>query len=111
MAICDIQKLNRTLRADFLHMVENYLTLLKGEIENPDKMKSFECELSNNRKLKFHFIETVTKQKEYKVEFEFDSESEDDIHSVCISDHYSDVEDAIFKINRDISQLFFEYPI
>ena len=111
MAICDIQKLNRTLRADFLHMVENYLNLIKADIENPDKMKSFECDLSNNRKLKFQFIGALTKQKEYEVEFEFDSESDDDIHSVCLSDHYSDVADAIFKINRDISQLFFKYPI
>ena len=111
MAICDIQKQNRMLRGDFLHMIENYLARLKGNIEKPDKMNFFECELSNNRKLKFHFIEDSKNQKGYDLEFESAEDSENDNRCVCLCDNYSDFDDAIFKIRRDFSELFFDYPI
>lgn len=111
MAICDIQKQNRMLRGDFLHMIENYLARLKGDIEKPDKMNFFECELSNNRKLKFHFIEESTKQKCYELEFNTEDDTDRDTRCICLSDSYSDFDDALFKIRRDVSQLFFDYPI
>ena len=106
MSICNIQRQNRILKEDLIAVIENYLKLLRNKIENPHKIISFVCELSNKRKLKFHFIDDG-KTKGYDLELDGGENN----HCIMLDNYYSDFDDLVKKIRQDLTELFFEYPL